>query len=273
MTYSQSVMEMSFPAGNFFVCHVCIFFVDMKVERPLIIIMMLLLNCVTLSSKSQTQYSGWFASFNTIKTGIKTSIHAETQWRSTDKIEHLQTAFIRGGLNYNLNKNMIVTAGYGYFHNRRVVNNTTGHATEHRIWQQFLMTHSIKKKVQVAHRFRLEQRFIEKKKVMNNELEKDGFVYANRFRYFIRNVLPLVNEPVFAEGLFVALQNEVFVNFGNLSTVNGKYFDQNRLYLASGYRVNKQWDLELGYMNQYIFGMDNAFTNNHILQIASYLRL
>ena len=237
------------------------------------LVVFVLLNGIAVSSLSQTQYSGWFASFNTIKVGKKTSIHAEAQFRSTDKLEHLQSALVRGGLNYHVKKNITVTAGYGVFHNRRVLSGRVGYAKEHRIWQQFMINHSLKKKILVAHRFRLEQRFIEKKKITDNELEKDGFAYANRFRYFIRNVLPLVKEPVFAEGIFVALQNEVFVNFGNTATVNGKFFDQNRLYLATGYRLNKQWDLELGYMNQYISGAANTFTNNHILQVASYLRL
>ena len=73
--------------------------------------------------------------------------------------------------------------------------------------------------------------------------------------------------------MFVALQNEVFVNFGNTSTVNGKFFDQNRVYLATGFRLSPKADLEIGYMNQYVNGRGSQFTNNHILQLASYLRL
>ncbi len=238
-----------------------------------LLLAVLLTSAFVNTALGQTQFTGWFASFNTIKTGKKTSIHAEAQFRSTDKIEHLQSAFIRGGLNYAVRKNMTVTGGYGYFHNRRVSGAVTGHAKEHRIWQQFLVNHSIKKKVQVAHRFRLEQRFIEKTKVVSNELENDGFAYANRFRYFIRNMLPFTKTQPFTKGAFAALQNEVFVNFGNTATVNGKFFDQNRLYLATGYRFSKQWDLEIGYMNQYISGTNKNFTNNHILQLASYLRL
>lgn len=263
---------MSFPAENFLVSPVCLFFVIMKLKSPIIVTFILFLNAVTFSSKAQTQHSGWFASFNTIKTGKKTSIHAETQFRSTDRLEHLQSAFVRGGLNYHVKKNMTITAGYGAFHNRKVLNGKVGYAKEHRIWQQFMVNHSVKK-IQVTHRFRLEQRFMEKLVLKENEPDSDGYAYANRFRYFIRNIVPFSKDAVFTEGLFAAVQNEVFANFGDLSTVNGKFFDQNRLYLATGYRINKQWDLEIGYMNQYISGIDNTFTNNHILQIASYLRL
>ncbi|MBN8428426.1 MAG: DUF2490 domain-containing protein [Xanthomonadales bacterium] len=63
------------------------------------------------------------------------------------------------------------------------------------------------------------------------------------------------------------------LNFGNTSNVNGKFFDQNRLYLAMGYRLSTKADLEVGYMNQYINGKGTSFTNNHIVQLATYLRL
>src|SRR5256885_9603021 len=122
----------------------------MKLKWRFVVSILLLLSGITFSSKCQTQYSGWIASFNTIKTGKKTSIHAETQFRSTDKLEHLQSVFVRGGLNYHLKKNIIVTAGYGFFHNRRVVSGKFAFANEHRIWQQFLINHSVKK-VQVVH--------------------------------------------------------------------------------------------------------------------------
>ena len=69
------------------------------------------------------------------------------------------------------------------------------------------------------------------------------------------------------------MQNEVFVNIGNTANVNGKFFDQNRLYLAMGYRLCTSFDLEAGYLNQYISGRNSAFTNNHVLQVAGYLRL
>jgi len=51
----------------------------------------------------------------------------------------------------------------------------------------------------------------------------------------------------FTQGFFAALQNEVFVNIGDPSPVNGKFFDQNRAYLAVGYRWSRQFDLEMGY--------------------------
>ena len=224
------------------------------------------------TAKAQSQFSGWLASFNSFKTGKKTSIHADVQWRSSDELKQTQTLLLRSGLNIHLTKKLIVTGGYAFIHNRRVLNGVTGYAPEHRSWEQLLYNHKVKN-IFISHRFRLEQRFISKSIVINNELKNEGSVYANRFRYFLRNVFPFQAQPIFSKGLFAAFQNEIFVNIGNTANVNGKFFDQNRLYLAAGYRLSSSLDFEAGYLNQYISGRNSAFTNNHVLQLAGYMRL
>lgn len=228
--------------------------------------------CIWLRAESQTQFNGWFASFNTIKLKNNFSFYFDAQLRSTDQFQHLQTLLLRPGLNYNLSKNKIATVGYAFIDNRRTASGITGYLPEHRIWEQFIVSHNISF-VPLSHRFRLEQRFIGNPIVVNNALQKDGYFFANRFRYFFRGVIPFSGEKKFSAGLFGAVQNEVFLNIGNTSNLNGKTFDQNRLYLAVGYRINRQFDIESGYMNQYISGKNSAVTNNHILQLATYLRL
>ncbi len=235
------------------------------------IILFLLIFTGIHTTYAQTQNSGWLATFNTVKTGKKTSIHSDFQWRSADAIKYTQTLLLRAGLNYHYNKQLTFTAGYAFIDNYRNIGGIDGYVAEHRIWQQMIYSHSISK-ISTSHRFRLEQRFLPKAIVDNNSLQKEGSMYANRFRYFIRNILPLNAAPGFSKGMFAALQNEVFLNIGNKENVNGKTFDQNRLYMAVGYRFSKSFDLEAGYMNQYINGRNND-VNNHIAQIATYIRL
>ncbi|HNR16758.1 MAG TPA: DUF2490 domain-containing protein [Chitinophagaceae bacterium] len=225
-----------------------------------------------LTVNAQTQFTGWVASFNTIKTGKQTSLHTDIQLRSTNGWEQIQTILIRPGINFHLTKKMVITAGYAFISNRRTVNNISGMVPEHRIWEQLLYNHKWKN-IFISHRLRLEQRFISKVTAINNTLEANGTAYANRFRYFNRTILPFKKEKIFSKGMFTALQNEVFINIGNTANVNGEFFDQNRLYLATGYRINTKTDLEIGYMNQYVNGRGRQFTNNHILQLAGYLRL
>ena len=117
------------------------------------------------------------------------------------------------------------------------------------------------------------ERFISNVFVRDNSLDHQGNVFANRIRYFFRDVIPFSGKKQFTKGYFAGIQNEIFINIGDKSHVNRKYFDQNRAYLSVGYRFNPKFDLDIGYLNQYITGRGNLFTNNHALQLAIYNRL
>jgi len=221
---------------------------------------------------AQSQFTGWGALFNTIKTGKKTTLLNDVQLRGTGELNHVQTLLLRSGLQYSLTKKLGLTVGYAYIHNRREAGGQSGYLPEHRIWEQLLYSHKTGPLL-VSHRLRFEQRFIPNAKVENNDLTTDGHGNAYRLRYFIRNIIPFNDQPVFTKGMFAALQDEVFINTGNTANVNGKTFDQNRLYLAAGYRLNKRFDLEAGYMYQSIQGRNNTTTRNHIAQVAGYWRL
>ncbi len=222
--------------------------------------------------QSQSNFNGWYGAFNTFKLNTKFSVHLDVQVRSTNQLKHFNTYFFRPGLNYHFRKNMIAAVGYGYFESRRILGGVSGYGPEHRIWEQLIINHSAWF-VPVQHRLRLEQRFIGNNQLVNGELINSGNRFANRIRYFNRNMIPFSGSKNFTKGMFGAIQNEVFINLGDKSVVNGKTFDQNRFYLATGYRFSPKFDIEAGYMNVYISGAGKAFSNNHIAQIATYLRL
>ena len=105
------------------------------------------------------------------------------------------------------------------------------------------------------------------------DLKVSGNKFANRFRYFTSGIIPMNGSKPLVRGAFAAIQNEVFLNLGDKSNVNGKFFDQNRLYLALGYRLSSKFDLESGYLNQYVAGANDKYSRAHIVQLAVYLRL
>lgn len=226
----------------------------------------------------QKQTGGWFASFNTVRIPSSAfSIHLDAQVRSADKFEAFQTFIVRPGVNYHVNKNMVASAGYAWIRLRAVYNTPSNlidydYLAEHRIWEQFIFNHYVSF-IPLQHRFRLEQRFMPKSIVKDNGLENDGYELANRFRYFLRGVLSIDGLKTFEKGPFVAVQNELFLNFGDGSRTNGKTFDQNRAYLAVGYRFSPLFDVEAGYLNQFISGAGSTRTTMHVAQIATYLRL
>lgn len=216
------------------------------------------------------QFSGWLASFNTIKLSNRLSLHFDGQLRSTDGWGDVRTVLLRPGLNVRLNGVLTATAGYAFVAARTSLSGVSKLLAEHRGWQQLIAVHKLSN-VSVQHRLRFEERFLPNAVRLNNDLEADGYSQAFRARYFIRGIIPFGRGPSFTKGPFASLQNEVFFNTGNKSAVSRKAFDQNRAYGSLGYRF-KKLDAELGYLNQYTV-LRSGFANNHILQLAVYKRL
>jgi hypothetical protein len=79
-------------------------------------------------------------------------------------------------------------------------------------------------------------------------------------------------ETSFKKGMFVALQDEIFINVQKKNLVNGSMFDQNRAYAAIGHRFNTKVDVEVGYMNLFQKRSTTDLRNN-VMQLAFYLRL
>lgn len=234
---------------------------------------LLLLAGLAFNSHAQTaSFNGWFATFHTYKLNKKFDAVFDGQVRSTKQVKQVSIILLRPGINFNFNRHVSAAVGYALNDNRRTIDDASALVPEHRIWQQARLQHKIRS-ASVTHRFRLEQRFLPKTYVHNNEVKHKGHNYANRFRYFVRTVVPLKKTRQFNKGVFASLQNEIFLNVGNKTAVNKRFFDQNRLYGAVGYRLSRRLDAEAGYMNQYIIAANGGVSNNHILQIATYVNL
>jgi hypothetical protein len=216
-----------------------------------------------LYAQTQHQNSGWFMFLNNTKFNDKWGLQFDVQLRSADDWGYLRNTLVRPALQYFINNQHNVALGY-LWQTTHTESTGTPDLTlhEHRIFEQYIYSHKIKS-IFASHRVRVEQRFI-------GRTGED--VFSQRFRYFFRLIQPLQKtQPTFTKGPFVALQNEVFLNLQNKDKINNSVFDQNRLYLAAGYRFSKQFDLEAGYMNQATHGVSNNTINN-IIQLAVYTR-
>lgn len=225
----------------------------------------LLIFVAKLSAQTQHQNTGWFMLVNNTKFNEKWGLQFDFQIRSADGWDHVRNTLVRPALQYFINKNSNVALGYLWQTTQTapVGADYTVTLNEHRIFEQYIYNHKIKS-VFASHRLRLEQRFIGR--LANDDL------FSQRFRYFFRLIQPLQKtEATFNKGAFVALQNEFFLNLQNKKELNNKVFDQNRAYLALGYRFSKQVDIEAGYMNQATKGRTNNTVNN-IVQLALYTR-
>lgn len=215
----------------------------------------------------ENRFSGWAALFHTQKFSEKWGASFDGQFRSANHYDYLQNVLLRPSVNYYFSKSKIGAIGYAYIAtNGRTAAGVKTFRPESRIWEQFIINHKISRSATLQHRFRLEQRFLG-----NTAANRNDHYFAQRLRYFARAVVPLKSEAVFSKGPFVALQNEVFVNVQNKSKVNKHFFDQNRAYVAAGYRLHKKVDVEFGYLNQYIKQAE-VYAINHVLQAAVYTR-
>jgi hypothetical protein len=233
--------------------------------KKLYTLIVVLIAC-NFAGQAQTdqQNTGWFMFVNSTKINKKWATHLDLQYRTSDNWAHKRNLMFRPGLTYLISNKHEVTLGYllneSYTYPEAAADYQL---TEHRIWEQYVFKHKIKT-VAASHRFRLEQRFIGR----HNADE----LFSQRLRYFFRFIVPLQKEAkTFEKGVFVALQNEVFVNLQNNKKLNDSYFDQNRAYGALGYRVSKKFDVEAGYMNQAVKGLARN-TSNNIIQLALYTR-
>jgi hypothetical protein len=207
------------------------------------------------------QHSGWAAWFNSDRLNDRWGYVTDVQLRSGDDLKEAQNLLVRPGLTYFFDGQNNATLGYALV---ATLNNPGDNLIEHRIWQQYIHTQTWSRAA-VTHRFRLEQRFVEQQNTGDR-------LFSQRLRYFFRSVVPLKGDKAsFTEGPFFAFQNELFLNVQHEDHVNGKLFDQNRLFLAGGYRLSSRYDLELGYLNQSINGRVND-TVNHIVQVGLYSR-
>jgi len=220
--------------------------------------------CTHVTAQTDQQNSGWLFLLNNTKISEKWGAYMDIQVRSADKYDHVRNLLFRPGITYYASDKHEITLGYLLNETFIRLPETSDYSlTEHRIWEQYVFKHKIKA-ISASHRFRLEQRFIER----NNTDD----LFAQRFRYFFRFLIPLEKGVIkFEKGLFLAIQNEIFLNIQHKDQLNGQLFDQNRAYAAAGYRFSKKLDIEAGYMNQSSKGITYNTANN-IIQLAVYTK-
>ena len=158
--------------------------------------------------------------------------------------------FVRGGLAYELNDHVRVAIGANWSRTYPYGELPVAYpTTERRIWQQAVVSHDIGR-LDVSHRYRLEQRF----RGRRNDPEVDhidSWERSNRFRYQLKGTLPLSGEAIEPGEAYVSLANELFIGIGR--NVQYNIFDGNRAAVSLGYRLTRSWRTEVGYLEHVIF--------------------
>ena len=221
-----------------------------SMKRLNLIIACLIVPITLLSQTKEDELGSWWMFFGTHHLNEKYSIHYETQLRHYEIGANFFQLLPRVGLNYKIDDNSMVTAGYAWIPTQPVLGEgfEGDLVTENRIWQQFILRNKIKN-INFRHRYRLEQRWVKQ----NNFTD-----YKNRVRYMLSAKVPLSkNED---SPLFLFIYDEVFLH------IDDNPFNQNRLYAALGYTVNKNMNIQAGYLRH-----RNGDLNLNRLQLAVFL--
>lgn len=213
----------------------------------------------------------WLQGFSTIKLRPRWELMSEIQIRRGDLGGDWQVLLLRFGPMYEINRNLSVGGGYAYIDTWPYGKQPVAvKFPEHRIWQQALVKHRIKK-VGVDHRLRLEQRYLRAIDSGNRRL-LDHYIFSNRVRYRGGVQVPVKrrdeSRPALGKGdTFLYANSEIFFNFGK--NVLSNVFDQNRAAAGVGHYFSKSGLVQMGYLHQYIQKGDGIrYESNHTLTLA-----
>lgn len=230
--------------------------------------------CLTLPALAQKTVDSeeqlWFGILNQTRFSEKWGTWTDLHLRLKDHfVGDVSQGIARVGLTYYLTDEVRLTAAYAYVHHFPTEGHLNIGQPEHRPWQQ-IQWFTRFPKVKLMQWVRLEERF--RRKILNDDALADGYNFNYRIRYNAILFFPLTKKGFAPGSLQLALNNEVFVNFGKKIVYN--YFDQNRLFGGLAYQITDHSNIQAGYM--YVFQQlpaGNAFRRQHTIRIFYFHNL
>ncbi|MCY2686425.1 DUF2490 domain-containing protein [Salinimicrobium sp. TH3] len=138
--------------------------------------------------------------------------------------DDFQLLLFRMGLAYRFSGDALVSAGYDYFYSESYSEDRP--KLQHRTWEEFNLG-SRYSTLAISHRYRFESIWTR---------QEPQYDLSHRLRYRLKLEHPLY------KNLYLSAFNEIFINVGK------PYFNQNRMALGLGYRLNPDLRVELGYL-------------------------
>lgn len=224
--------------------------------------------CTVASAHAQTktgaETSGWYMYFGDHRFTENWGLHLEGQWRRAGIISRWEQLLIRPGINHDFRHGFTTLLAYTYLRDYPFENGGAPDLTrqpEHRILEELQYKHPIGpgglKGVKLSHRFRLEQRFEGTAKAGHGVT---AWEFAERARYRLTAGIPFRWNTRGALPDYTSVYDEVFVDFG--PHAGSHALDQNRTYGALGWNLGPNFQLELGYLHQYL-PVSNGVVGEH----------
>lgn len=181
----------------------------------------------------------------------KLSFFGEAQLRSLKFYDDFHYYEYKGGIDFRAHKNLKLTLGAGSYQTYREGGDFVlpKNNNEFRLWPQFMLLQSIGS-LKIEQRYRSEFRFT-----------SNG--YRNRFRYRFGISYPFGKERDDYKIFQISLSDELFF------TDKEPYFERNRLLLAFNYKASRATTLQLGYLKQFDYKINDE-TGRDFIVIGFY---
>ncbi len=184
----------------------------------------------------------------------KLSFWGEAQLRSLKFYNNFHYYEYKGGINYKVYKNVMLTLGAGSYQTYKEGGDFVlpKNNDEFRIWPQVILFQTIGK-------LKIEQRY-------RSELRWTNNGYRNRFRYRLGGSYSFGNERKGYKPYQISASNELFF------TDKEPYFERNRLLFAINYKPSKVTTLQIGYLHQFDYKINDE-TGRDFLVVGLYYDL
>ncbi|WP_245581698.1 DUF2490 domain-containing protein [Rudanella lutea] len=160
----------------------------------------------------------------------------EIQGRSYRPFQQFFYNELKGGVSYDLDRNFTFTLAGGRYATYDYNDLSAGPLnTEKRLWEQLVINQYLDR-LRFEHRYRIEQRWFQ---------FRDGSdSFRSRIRYRLNVFLPLNNRKLTSKTFFLSSYDEIFLN------PKGPAFERNRLYAGLGYQFDRNFTMQVGWVNQ-----------------------
>lgn len=222
--------------------------------KQVLVLVTILILC-TIRTVAQTSDLGSWNILNLkYNQSDRLSFFGEAQLRSLKFYNHFHYYEYKGGIDYQVYKNVKLTLGAGSYQTYKEGGDFVlpKNNNEFRLWPQLVLFQSIGK-------FKIEQRY-------RTEFRFTSNGYRNRFRYRLGTSYPLGKQKNGYNPFQVSVSDEIFF------TDNEPYFERNRLLFALNYKPTKSSTIQIGYLHQFDYKINDE-TGRDFLVLGLYFDL
>lgn len=218
----------------------------------------------TMAQNKEVVYNknSWYTLVVGYRFHSKWSAHTEIHARRNGLVFNPQQFVFRLGAQYHYSPRVVFTLGGSHIHKSPYGAQPTALPTsEHNLYEQVSLKQTLGW-FGLQHRYRIEQRWVDKVVELDNRPQIHGKKYLTRLRYRLSAKLPLNSH------WFVVGGNEVFIDTSTLTT--GNTFNQNWLFGSIGYQLNQWAQVKMGYLHQFIKKSTSRAISNHTFTLGLF---